>query len=118
MVTLDITQEDSEVAGEGVNGNPVFTTRRAETSLVVEDGHAILIGGIIETRETVSSTKIPLIGDVPVFGNLFKSRNKRLDKTELLVLITPHVLNNSNEADRLTMRFEKKLKAVRALKKG
>ena len=118
MVTLDITQEDSEVAeGGGVNNNPVFTTRRAETSLVVENGHAILIGGIIETRETLSSTKIPLLGDVPLLGNLFKSRNKRIDKTELLVLITPYVVDNTSEADRLTKKFEEKLKAIGGLKR-
>lgn len=112
MVTLDISQEDSEVAGSGVRENPIFTTRRAETSLVVENGHTILIGGIIETREKVNITKIPLLGDIPVLGNLFKSRGMTEDKTELLVMITPYVVNNSSQADRLTKRFEDKLKAV------
>lgn len=112
MVTLDITQEDSEVAGAGVRGNPIFTTRRAETSLVVKNGHTILIGGIIETREKVNITKIPLVGDIPILGNLFKSKNKTKDKTELLVLITPYVIDNPDEASQMTKRFEEKLKAV------
>ncbi|MGR3317093.1 MAG: type II secretion system secretin GspD [Candidatus Anammoxibacter sp.] len=116
MVTLDITQEDSEVAGAGIRGNPIFTTRRTETSLVVEDGHTILIGGIIETRDNIDITKIPLIGDIPFIGNLFKSRSITRSKTELLVLITPHVVNSTNEADELTRRFEDKLKAIGGLK--
>lgn len=119
LVTLDITQEDSETAGEGVRNNPVFTTRRAETSLVVKDNHTILIGGIIETRETVNITKIPLIGDIPYIGNLFKSRSIRKDKTELLVLITPHVIDTANDAKILTKKFEHRLKAIDVLmKKG
>lgn len=112
MVTIDVTQEDSEVAGTGVRENPVFTTRRTETSLVVKDGYTILIGGIIETREKLDITKIPLIGDIPVLGNLFKSRAITKDKTELLVLITPHVVNNPDEADQLTTKFEERLKEV------
>ena len=118
MVTLDISQEDSNVAGSGVRGNPIFTTRRTETSLVVQDGHTILIGGIIETRDKVDITKIPLLGDIPFIGNLFKSRKITKDKTELLVMITPYVVNSTKEADALTMRFEERLKAVGGLKRG
>ncbi|MGR3178416.1 MAG: type II secretion system secretin GspD [Candidatus Anammoxibacter sp.] len=117
MVTLDISQEDSEVAGAGIRGNPIFTTRRTETSLVVQDGHTILIGGIIETRDNIDITKIPLLGDIPFIGNLFKSRSITRSKTELLVLITPHVVNSTKEADELTWQFEEKLKAIGGLKR-
>ncbi|MGR3218573.1 MAG: type II secretion system secretin GspD [Candidatus Anammoxibacter sp.] len=117
MVTLDITQEDSEVAAAGIRGNPIFTTRRTETSLVVENGHTILIGGIIETREKIDITKIPILGDIPFIGNLFKSRKITKDKTELLVLITPYVVNSTSEADKLTKLFEDKLKAIGGLKR-
>ena len=116
MVTLDITQEDSEVAGSGVRDNPIFTTRRAETSLVVQDGHTILIGGIIETRENEDSTKIPLLGDIPWIGGLFRSKSAVNSKTELLVLIKPNVIYSVDEADRLTNSFQEKLKAVGAFK--
>ena len=116
MVTLDITQEDSEVAGAGVRDNPIFTTRRAETSLVVKDGHTILIGGIIETRENKDSTKIPLLGNIPLVGGLFRSKSIVNSKTELLVLIKPNVVYSVDEADRLTNSFQEKLKAVGAFK--
>lgn len=117
MITLDITQEDSEVASDGVRGNPIFTTRRAETSLVVKNGHTILIGGIIETRENLDSTKIPIVGDIPLLGNLFKSRSRVSSKTELLVLITPNVVYNVEESDKLTKSFQDKLKSVGAFGK-
>lgn len=116
FVTMDITQEDSEVAGTGVNNNPIFTTRRAQTSLVVKENRTVLIGGIIETRDTLNITKVPLIGDVPVLGNLFRSRAKVKDKTELLVLITPHVINSADEADELTKKFGERLKAVELMR--
>lgn len=118
LVTLDITQEDSEVAGSGVRENPVFTTRRAETSLVVKDNNTILIGGIIETRDTLNRTKIPILGDIPFLGRLFKSKETRKDKTELLVLITPHVIDTANEAEQLSRQFEERLKAVEMLRKN
>lgn len=118
LVTLDITQEDSEVAGEGVRANPIFTTRRAETSLVVRDDNTILIGGIIETRETVGSTKIPIIGDIPIFGRLFKSRQVVKSKTELLVLITPHIIDSTLEAEVVTTNFEERMSILDLLKKS
>ncbi len=118
MLTIDITQEDSNVAGAGVRGNPVFTTRRSETSFVVKDNHTILISGIIESRNNMDITKIPLLGDIPLLGNLFRSREITESKTELLVLLTPHIINNSPEADRLTKSFEEKLNAVGILRKG
>ena len=118
MVTIDITQEDSNVAGAGVRGNPVFTTRRAETSFVVKDGHPILISGIIESRNNLDITKIPLLGDIPLVGKLFRSREITKGKTELLVLLTPHIINNSSEADSLTKSFESKLKEIGLLRKG
>ncbi|MGR3218644.1 MAG: type II secretion system secretin GspD, partial [Candidatus Anammoxibacter sp.] len=84
---------------------------------VVENGHTILIGGIIETREKLDITKIPILGDIPIIGNLFKSRKVTKDKTELLVLITPYVVNSTSEADKLTKLFEDKLKAIGGLKR-
>ncbi|MGR3177064.1 MAG: type II secretion system secretin GspD [Candidatus Anammoxibacter sp.] len=118
MVTIDITLEDSNVGGAGVRGNPIFITRRTETSIVVKDGHTILISGIIESRDNVNITKIPLVGDIPLVGNLFKSREITKSRTEHLVLLTPHIIYNSPEADRLTKSFEAKLNAVALLKRG
>lgn len=112
MVTIDITLEDSNIGGSGIRGNPIFTTRKTETSLVVKDRHTILVSGIIESRDNVNITKIPLVGDIPLVGNLFKSKQIIEGKTELLVLLTPHIIYNSHEAERLTTSFEAKLNAI------
>lgn len=119
MVTLDITQEDSNLqVGAGVLGNPVFTTRKTETSLVVAGGNTVLIGGIIEESETNDIDKVPVLGDIPLLGYLFKSTVKIADKTELLVLITPHIINTTTEAEMLTDEFEERVKSLQLMIKG
>jgi type IV pilus assembly protein PilQ len=58
----------------------------------VENGGTVVIGGIYESNESDSETKVPVLGDVPVLGNLFKSRNRVANKTELLIFLTPKVV--------------------------
>ena len=112
MVTLDITQEVSKVTPSSLGGTPAFTIRKAETSLVVKSGHAIYLGGIIDIQEDITIKKIPLLGDIPYLGNLFRSTDRKNEKTELMVVITPHVINNASEANTITREFKGKLEAV------
>ena len=121
MVTLDITEEASEIGPSILVGgtlNPVFTTRKAETSLVVKGGNTVLIGGIIQEEERNSITKVPFLGDIPLLGYLFKSTVITTDKTELLVLITPHIINTATEAEILTSEFEERVKTLQRVIKG
>jgi pilus assembly protein CpaC len=71
---------------------PALSTRRAETEVALRDGQTFAIAGLIDNRLTEIASKIPFLGDIPVIGNLFKSRAKDHSKTELLVLITPHIV--------------------------
>jgi type II secretory pathway component GspD/PulD (secretin) len=121
MVTLDISQEVSEI-GETRNlstdSSPqAFTVRKAETSLVIKSGHAIYLGGIIDIKNDLNIRKIPLLGDIPVLGNLFKSIAKTKSKTELMVLITPHIINTASEADMMTKEFKDKLNQIAKMQK-
>ncbi|MEK6559852.1 MAG: type II secretion system protein GspD, partial [Planctomycetota bacterium] len=97
------------------SNSPTFSTRNAETSLVIKSGHTISLGGIIEQKDEKSISKIPLLGDIPFLGNLFKTTSIAKRRTELIMLITPYIANNSEDADSLTSAFQKKLKEIEPL---
>ena len=71
--------------------SPTFTTRSAETKVSVRDGQTIVIGGLMQDRYTDVVTKVPLLGDIPILGNLFRRNEKSKEKTELLIFLTPRV---------------------------
>lgn len=81
----------------------VFATRSADTRVAVRDGQTIVIGGLIEDKLTDTIRKIPLLGDIPIAGHLFKRTIKEKSKTELLIFLTPHV---AQEAADLTPMYE------------
>ncbi|MEP9411199.1 MAG: hypothetical protein HRF42_07300 [Candidatus Brocadia sp.] len=117
FITLDVKQEvsDAQQTTTGVSDSPTFSTRQAETSLVIKSGHTISLGGIIQQRDEKGISKIPLLGDIPYLGNLFKTTSITNRRTELIILITPHIANNAEEADALTDAFQKKLKEIEPL---
>ena len=96
LVNMTVRPEISSQSGDSVQISeklalPVFTTRSSETKVAVRDGQTIVIGGLIqdEIRDTIK--KIPLLGDIPIAGHLFKRTEKSKAKTELLIFLTPHV---------------------------
>jgi general secretion pathway protein D len=96
LVNLDVRPEISNLTGEmiAISQNlslPVFSTRMAETKVAVEDGHTIVIGGLIEDKITDNVSKIPLLGSIPLIGALFRHTAQEKSKTELLIFLTPHV---------------------------
>lgn len=101
MVTMDVTQTANDLQGFTSFNAPIINQRSAQTSVTVQDGETIILGGII--RSTVSSTvrKVPLLGDIPLLGELFKSTSKENVKTELLVFLTPRIVRNPEEARKL-----------------
>ena len=114
---MELTQEVSELGDSiavGGGGNyPSFKTRKTTTNLVVQDGHTIIIGGLMKTTRRKSRVGIPLLKDLPVLGYLFGWRSYTNDKTELLMTITPHVIRSKEQADALTQEFSKKVKFLR-----
>jgi pilus assembly protein CpaC len=76
---------------------PAISTRRAETDIDLKDGQSFGIAGLMDNRTTVQMSKIPGIGDVPIIGNLFKSRSMTRSNTELLVIVTPVVVDPASE---------------------
>lgn len=115
-VTLDITQEVSQlgkkvpIAGTDFQG---FDTRKAKTTAVVEDGHTLVLGGLIREIKSASRSGIPFLSKIPIFGYLFGTTTDDYTKTELLVMVTPHVISNQDGADALTKDFQNRVKTIK-----
>ena len=75
----------------GVNV-PSIDTRAISTQVLVNDGQTVVLGGILETERRDSEKKVPLLGDIPVLGHLFKTTSKVNNKDELLIFVTPKIL--------------------------
>ena len=73
-------------------GAPIINIRSADTVVVTPDGQTVVIGGLMQNQKTQTETKIPLLGDIPFLGNLFKRKLKQDVKTELLIFLTPHIV--------------------------
>ena len=71
---------------------PALSTRRAETEVLLRDGQTFAIAGLIDNRLTEIASKIPLLGDIPVIGKLFRSRAQNRNTTELMVMVTPRIV--------------------------
>lgn len=84
---------------------PIFTNRSVETSVTVKDGETIIIGGLIKTESTDEDTKVPLAGDIPILGNLFRTTDKSQAKTELLIVLTPRVIRTVEDARRVSVEM-------------
>lgn len=104
LVTLEIAQEVSDVQNTttGVTGTPTFTVRQAKTQLTTGDNQTVVLGGLIREDRTRTSAGLPGLRRMPILGPLFGSEGLSKQKTELLVLITPHIVNNLEEGARIT----------------
>lgn len=81
---------------------PVINSRVADTVVVVPDGQTVIIGGLMQTQQTVTESKIPVLGDIPGLGNLFKRKQKQNNKTELMIFLTPHIIPAAGQLAALT----------------
>ncbi len=119
LVALDISQEVSDVRQpitEGVE-SPVIFTRSTETNLVVKDGQSIILGGLIQENNESTREGIPLLSDIPLLGYLFGYTKDIKKRTELIVIITPHVIKDISEADVITEEFQRRLRSLQKLLK-
>jgi general secretion pathway protein D len=101
----------SEQRIEGID-SPIILKRQAETSLVVQDGRTIVIGGLIRDQKEVTQEGVPYLSKIPYLGLLFGYTKEIAKKTELLFLITPHVVQNLEEAELVTQEFKDKVKEL------
>ena len=107
LVRLEVSTEFTKLI-EGTTGasanTPTTAKREAKTMVSMESGSTVVIGGLIRDDKTTVEKKIPLLGDIPVLGNIFKFRRDRLQKTNLLLFITPYRLGNQRDLDEITQK--------------
>ncbi|KAB7628573.1 type IV pilus secretin PilQ [Verminephrobacter eiseniae] len=92
ILDLDVSKDSR---GETTSQGVAIDTKHIKTQILIENGGTVVIGGIFEMEETSQENKIPFLGDVPVVGNLFKSKTKETTKREMLIFITPKVIADS-----------------------
>jgi general secretion pathway protein D len=100
-VNLDLTQEVNTATSEEQFGAPIISTREAATQLFVRDGQTVVIGGLVDRQETESESGVPLLKDIPLLGNLFKSSSRETTESELFLFVTPHIVATDEDADRI-----------------
>ncbi|MBF0558435.1 MAG: type II secretion system secretin GspD [Nitrospirae bacterium] len=112
LLTLSISLDDSEAQTNNTSNidSPLILTRTLNTSIVAASSQTILLGGMMSDNISDTETKVPLLGDIPLIGNLFKTRSKSKSKTELIIMLTPHILTNVDDAAKITEEFRKELK--------
>ena len=103
IVTLEITQEVSEAQANDVSdiSSPIILNRTVSTEIASADGQTILIGGLIKENNSETVTKVPFFGNIPIFGYLFKTTSKGFDRTELVIMLTPHIIRNTEQIDEM-----------------
>lgn len=98
ILTVEV-QKDAVRDIANIGDNPAIDTKRIKTQVRVNNGETLVLGGIFDGDESSSVNKVPLLGDVPLFGNLFKTTTKENSKTELIIFITPRIID-----ERLSIR--------------
>ena len=94
QIIMDIKINKDSVNSDCRATEPCINTQRLNTNVMVEDGGTLILGGIYQEENSEGVSKVPLLGDIPVVGNLFKSKTRSDKKTELLIFITPRIVDN------------------------
>ncbi len=108
FVVMEVTQTADGIAGTvDIDGNevPIITKREFSASVAVDNRQTIVMGGLVSKDKSLSRSKVPLLGDIPVLGTLFRSDSRNDVRTELLVMLTPYVMMTPQEAQQETERL-------------
>ncbi|MBU6165317.1 MAG: type II secretion system secretin GspD [Alphaproteobacteria bacterium] len=120
-IKLSLRQEVSSIAQAVVTQNVpdlIFNKREISTTVTVDDGQIIALGGLIDENERRAIEKVPLLGDIPILGNLFRSRSRNRTKTNLMVFIRPTIIKGAEDAARLTGERYQYVRAEQAVREG
>ena len=116
-ILLDIEQEVSdakETTTSDIN-QPTIAQRRIKTTVTVGNGGSVVLAGLMQDRATRKRQQVPLAGDIPLVGNLFKNKDDEIARTELMIAITPHIVNDERQTGRLRRSSAIGSTSIRAL---
>jgi len=110
LVRLTIFEEMTDIAGTQVGNvndvGPTFTKRQLRNTVIAENGKTVVLGGLIGTNVQATESKVPLLGDLPLLGWLFRSKGTKSTKTNLLIFMTPRVIRNASEMSEITRQAQ------------
>ena len=114
LVTMEIKQEVSQALETTISNidSPTIQQRQINSTVAINSGETIVLGGLIQDIETQAESGIPLLRSLPLIGKLFGTTRDQARRTELIVLITPHVVRNNNDARNITEEFRRKLRSL------
>lgn len=123
LVLLDIAQEVSDVAGASGSTtaqeqSPTITTRRISTSIAAQDDQVIALGGLFRNAQTFGKAGIPILSSIPVLGALFGTQTNNQVRTELIVILKPHVVRTVDDGTAITEELRAKLRTLEPFKTG
>ncbi|MEA2027769.1 MAG: hypothetical protein U9N49_02175 [Campylobacterota bacterium] len=115
ILTLDISQTVSEVASDTTSAisSPTILNRSIQTKVALKSGETVMLGGLIKDSKTKNKAKVPLLGDLPLFGALFSSTGNNRDKTELFVTVKPTIINNTQDSKIVTNEMRKLFTSIK-----
>lgn len=117
LVFLEIDQEDSTPGTPAVEGgNPPIAQSNITTEVAVQSGETVLLGGLIKQSDSNGSAGVPGLSRLPIIGGLFGNKSRGVSRQELIVLITPKVIRNADEARRITDDYKQQFKALEPLR--
>lgn len=116
-LTLDVSQEVSSVANTNSSGidSPTIRQRKITTSVLLNDGATLVLGGLVQEADNRTDTQVPGLGDVPFLGAAFRNRDSSKDRTELLILIRPRIIRDAAEARSFTEAWRNHLSQANAI---
>ena len=111
LVTLEVKQEVSDAITTESSGldAPTIQQRSIESTVAIQSGQSVILGGLIKNKREDSTSGVPILSRLPILGNLFRQQSNSDRRTELLVIITPHVIDNPAQAQAITEEFRNKL---------
>lgn len=106
-IHMKLAPEVSDLTGFTTAGDPIFTNRKLATVVELRDGQSFAVGGLLSSKTTKLQNQVPWLGQVPVIGTLFRNSSNQQEETELVVIVTPHVVRPVKPGEQLATPFDK-----------
>ncbi|MER8898813.1 type II and III secretion system protein family protein [Mesorhizobium sp. M0676] len=106
-IHMKLAPEVSDLTGFTTAGDPIFTNRKLATVVELRDGQSFAVGGLLSSKTTKLQNQVPWLGQVPVIGTLFRNSSNQKEETELVVIVTPHIVRPVKPGEQLATPFDK-----------
>jgi pilus assembly protein CpaC len=106
-IHMKLAPEVSDLTGFTAAGDPIFTNRKLSTVVDLRDGQSFAVGGLLSSKNTIQQDQVPWLGQVPIVGVLFRNSSTQKEETELVVIVTPHLVRPVKPGEQLATPFDK-----------